>query len=210
MLVARFEPVYLEIGEARPTEHGKRWLERRNCLQERFSGVLRDILDLARVECRRWPQIRQTLLEEGVPQAVISSGISQGHMQSLINASTKQATFTAPAVFVMALMNAAPTSTSTGALGALEATYTGYSRATVVMQAATAATPSVAQNSATISFPGCTGTGATLLGFILVDNATTGAGNALWYGTLASVVVSTTQTPPTLPAGNLNLSLTGT
>ncbi len=107
-------------------------------------------------------------------------------------------------------MTAAPTSTTTGVIGANEASYTGYARTASTMGAASAATPSVATNSATITFPNCTGGTSTLLGFINADSATANAGNALWYGTLTSTVISTTQTPPTIAAGALSLSMTGT
>lgn len=210
MSESRSEPVYLEVAECRITEHGKRWLDNWMGYLARFRSTIADIADLALAELWKWPKILAKLDEEGVLQAAISSGISQGQMQSLINASTKNATYTAPAAFVMALMNAAPNSTTTGALAATEATYTGYGRTAATMGAASAATPSVATNSSTITFPNCTGTGVTLLGFIMGDNITTNAGNALWYGTLPSTVISTTQTPPTVAAGALSLSMTGT
>ena len=209
MSTPRFEPVYLQIEECHISEYGKRWLDDWATGFERFRATMRDIAKVAAAELCDWDWIQTQLDAEGVPQN-ISSGISQSQMAALINASTKQATYTAPGAFAIALMNAAPTSTSTGVIGALEATYTGYARTAATMGAASAATPSVATNTSTVTFPNCTGTGATLLGFLATDSATTNAGNALWYGTLASTVISTTQTPPTIAAGVLSLSLTGT
>lgn len=206
----KIEPVYLEVAEVKPTECGKRWLERFAETQQRFNATIRDIGKLAHKELLRWDDITRLLDAEGVAQAAISSGVSQTQMVALINASTKQATYTAPAAFAVALTNAAPTSTSTGVLGAVEATYTGYARTAATMGAASAATPSVATNTATVTFPNCTGTGATLLGFVIADSATTNVGNAIWYGTLTSTAISTTQTPPTIAAGALSLSMTGT
>jgi hypothetical protein len=117
-----------------------------------------------------------------------------------------------PVTVAMGLWTVAPTSTSTGA-SANEANYTGYGRQTIAAagwNASTAATPSVSTNAATITFGNCTGGTSTLLGFEICDSATIAAGNALWYGTLTSTVISTTQTPPTVAAGALAVSMTGT
>jgi hypothetical protein len=109
----------------------------------------------------------------------------------------------------MALDTANPTSTSTGASQA-ETVYTNYLRQTLAgaaFVAATTATPSVGTNASTITFANCGATGSTLLGFTLVDNATIGSGNCLWFGALTSTVISSTQTPPTVAASALSLSL---
>jgi hypothetical protein len=206
----RFEPVYLEVSECRITEHGKRWVEQRYDENERFNSTLKDVVKLAISERLEWDWIQATLDREGVPQN-ISSGISQYAMPKLIDHLNGKTSFTMPATVAMALATAAPTSTTTGSTVA-EATYTGYGRQTIAAagwNAATAATPSVATNASTITFGNCTAGTNTLLGFILGDSATTLAGNALWYGTLTSVTISTTQTPPTIGAGVMNLSMTG-
>jgi hypothetical protein len=209
-LLARGAVLLEPAGPAQPTEYGKGWLDRWADLQQRFNATIRDIGRLALKELWDWDRIQGLLDAEGVLQAAISSGVSQGQMQALINATTKNATYTAPAAFAMALMINAPTSTTTGVLGANEATYTNYTRTAATMGAASAATPSVATNTSTITFPNCGATGATLLGFIMADSLTTNAGNAIWYGTLTSTVISSTQTPPTIAAGALSLSMTGT
>jgi hypothetical protein len=160
---------------------------------------------------RDWHWIQAKLDAEGVPQN-ISSGVSQYAMAKLIDHLDGKTAFTMPTTVAMGLWTVAPTSTSTGAL-ANEANYTGYGRQTLAgaaFNAATAATPSVSTNASTITFGNCTAGTSTLLGFEITDNATTGAGNSLWYGTLVSTVISTTQTPPTIAAGSLNLSMTGT
>lgn len=196
-------------GPLQPTEYGKRWLDNWASGMQRFNATLRDIAKVAYSELRDWGWIQRQLDIEGVPQ-MISSGISQTQMAALINASTKQATYTAPGAFAIALMVSAPTSTTTGILAAAEASYTSYARTAATMGAASAATPSVSTNTATVTFPNCTGGTSTLLGFIAADSATINTGNALWYGTLTSTVISTTQTPPTIAAGALSLSMTGT
>jgi hypothetical protein len=206
--IQRFEPVYLELGEAKITDHGKRWLERRFAFTDKFLAILRDIARLAHAEHWQWPRIQRQLALEGVPQA-IANGISQYAMHLLVDHINGKTSFTMPTTVAMTLCTANPASTSTGASQA-ETAYVGYGRQTLAgaaFVAATTATPSVSTNASTITFANCTGTGSTLLGFTLCDSATTGAGNMLWFGSLASTVISTTQTPPTVAAGALSLSM---
>jgi hypothetical protein len=208
---AEFKPVYLEIGEVRTSEFGKRWVSEWHEGLERHRRTLRDVVELARRELWKWPAIQSELDAEGVPQA-ISSGLSQYAMSHLIDHVNGKTAFTMPAAVAMALCTAAPTSTSTGAT-ITEANYTGYARMAIAaagFNAATAATPSVATNAGAITFGNCTAGTSTLLGFALCDSATLAAGNMLWYGTLTSVTISTTQTPPTVGSGVMNLSMTGT
>ena len=206
--VQRFEPVMLELGPATITDHGKRWLELRYDANERFNSTLKDIAVLAISEHWEWPRIQRTLDQEGVPQAV--SGIGQATMQKVLDHINGKTSFTMPGTVAMALCTAAPASTATGATISEATGYTGYGRQTVAgtaWTAATAATPSVSANNATITFGACTAGTAMLLGFAVCDSATTGAGAMLWFGPLASTVISTTQTPPTVAAAALSLSL---
>jgi hypothetical protein len=198
-------------GPARLTEYGKRWHEDRCQQFERSRAILRDVVKLADYEHGDWRRRISLLRREGVPTA-ISSGVSQYAMPKLIDHLDGKTSFTMPSTVAYALATAAPTSTTTGAT-LTEAGYTGYGRQTLAgsaFNAASAATPSISTNSGTITFGNCTGGTSTLLGFIIADSASTGAGNALWYGTLASAVISTTQTPPTIAAGSLSLSMNGT
>ena len=197
-------------GPARPSEYGKRWLDETWTEIERYRGVLLDVAKLAEYEYEMWDEIDRILRAEGVPVAV--SGVGQATMAKLIDHINGKTSFTMPATVAMALATATVASTMTGAT-ITEAAYTGYARQTLAaaaFNAATGATPSVATNSGTITFGNCTAGTKTLLGFTLDDSATTGAGNVLWYGTLTSVTISTTQTPPTVGAGVMNLSMTGT
>lgn len=206
-----FEPVYLELAPAQITEHGKRWLDDWVDKLERFTNTIRDVAKVALTELWEWPVIQAKLDSEGVPQN-ISSGISQYAMSHLIDHLNGKTAYTMPTTVAMSLATAAPTSTTTGAT-VTEANYTGYARQTIAgagFNAATAATPSVATNNGAITFGNCTAGTSTLAGFILADSATLAAGNALWYGTLSSVTISTTQTPPTVATGVLSLSMTGT
>jgi hypothetical protein len=212
LAVERFEPIYLQLEEAKVSEYGKRFFDDRLAQFERFNATLKDVVKLAHKEVWKWARIKRQLDAEGIPQA-ISSGISQYAMPKLIDHLDGKTSFTMPATVAMALCTTAPTSTSTGASIAEATGYTGYARQTLAgtaFNAATAATPSVSTNASTITFGNCTAGTATLLGFALCDSATTAAGNMLWYGTLTSVVISTTQTPPTVAAAAMSLSMTGT
>lgn len=206
----KFEPVYLAPEPARLTEFGKRWMDERLAALAKRMDVLRDIAKLGALELARWPEIAATLEAEGVPTA-ITSGISQYGMSHLVDHINGKTSFTMPTTVALALATTAPTSTTTGAT-VVEASYTGYARKTIAaagFNAATAATPSVGTNNGAITFNACTGGTSTLLGFLIADSATTGAGNALWYGTLASTVISTTQTPATIADTALSVSMTG-
>lgn len=212
MQAEQFEPVYLvPEGPAKLTEYGKRWLERRLADVDKFHSTIVDVCKLAVSEAMKWTDIDDRLRAEGVPTA-ITSGLAQYSMAKLIDHVNGKTAFTMPTTVALALATTAPTSTSTGAT-VVEATYTGYGRQTIAgagFNAATAATPSVATNNGAITFAACTAGTSTLLGFMIADSATTGAGNALWYGTLASTVISTTQTPATVATTAMSLSLTGT
>ena len=195
-------------GPLQPTEYGKRWMDDTWTAIERDRGVILDIAKLAEYEAEMWDEIDRILREENVLVA-IANGLSQYVMHLLVDHVNGKTSFTMPVTVAMALDTANPSSTSTGASQA-ETVYTNYLRQTLAgaaFVAATTATPAVSTNSGTITFANCGITGSTLLGFTLNDNATVGSGNCLWFGGLTSTVISSTQTPPTIAAGALSLSL---
>lgn len=206
--------VLLEPSPCLPTEYGKRWLDDTWTELERHRGVLLDVAKLAEYEAQMWDEIERILRDENALVAAISSGVSQYAMSRIVDHLNGKTAFTMPTVSAMALgIGTAPTSTSTGALGANEANYTGYGRQSIAAagwNASTAATPSVGTNAGIITFGACSAGTSTLIGFVIADSATVNAGNAIWYGTLTSTVISTTQTPPTIAAGSLAVSITGT
>jgi hypothetical protein len=208
LAVQRFEPVYLELEPAKITEYGKRRMDSWMSGVDRFWGTIRDIAKVAYSELREWDWMQRTLDAEGVPQN-IANGISQSMMHQLLDHAIGKLAFTFPATVAMSLDTANPSSTSTGASQA-ETVYTNYVRllfSTATFNSSTTATPSVALNAATLTFANCGATGSTLLGFCLNDSQTTGAGNVMWFGGLTSTVISSTQTPPTIAAGALSMSL---
>lgn len=91
-----------------------------------------------------------------------------------------------------------------------EATYTGYARKAVATTdmnaAATASNNTTKTNLNALSFAGCTAGTSTCIGFALCSSSS-GAGDVIMFGTLPSVVISTTQTPATVGAGALSAAL---
>ena len=217
MHTERFEPVMLNpAGVAQLTEYGKHFMSRRLEQIEQHWPVLHDVLKLAHKEQQRWPAIHAALQIEGVPTA-ISSGLSAFAMTSLIDHVNGKTSFTMPTTIAMSMSTGtAPTVSTTGANGDNTGQYTGYTRLTFTTTnwvAASGTNPAAATYSSAgvVTFPACTGgSPVTETGFIIADSATLNSGHALWYGTLASVVISPTQTPPTLAQNALTVSLNGT
>lgn len=115
--------------------------------------------------------------------------------------------FTMPTTVALALCTTVPTDASTGAT-IVEATgATGYARLTIAAGSFSAASSGEAHNSGTLTFAAITAGTATVIGFAVCDSATTGAGNVLYWGTCTSTVISSTQTPPTIAASALSLTL---
>lgn len=136
------------------------------------------------------------------------SGFSQYVESHVVDHTNGKTAWTMPSANYLALCTTVPTSTSTGTT-IVEANYTGYARAQITAGnwvAATAATPSVGTTSIAITFAACTAGTSTIIGFAICDALT--VGNMLWWGTLTSTVISTTQTPATVAIGALSVQLT--
>jgi len=114
--------------------------------------------------------------------------------------------FTEPANVYIALATTAPTDATTGATLA-EAAYTGYTRIELLATDLSAASAGSKTNSAAITFPACTGSSSTVVGFAILDGSTLGAGNMLMWGTTTSKVIDTSNTPPTIAIGGLVVNL---
>jgi len=168
--------------------------------------VLRDVLKLVDIQTPRWAAVEARLRAEGVP-TMVTNGLGRYGAQHLIDHINGKTSFTMPTVTAVHLQTTASTETTLGT----DATYTGYAPLDehTNWTAATAAQPSVGVNTATITFGACTAGTSTLISFAITDSATVNAGNILWYGALTSTVISTTQTPPTIAAGALQVSLAG-
>lgn len=115
--------------------------------------------------------------------------------------------FTMPANIYAALVTVTPTDSMTGAT-ITECTYTGYARKEILATDLNAASGGVITNANDIVFADCTAGSSTVVGVVIVDSATTGAGNALAWSDLTSHVIDVGNTPPTIDAGALSITLT--
>ena len=108
--------------------------------------------------------------------------------------------FTMPAAIYLALCTVVPTDASTGST-ITEANYTGYARKQITAADLAAASGGSKTNSAAIEFAACTAGSSTIIGFAIVDALT--LGNILYWGTVTSKVIDTSNTPATVNAGDL-------
>jgi hypothetical protein len=112
-------------------------------------------------------------------------------------------TFTKPTTY-LALCTTVPTDASTGTT-IVEASYTGYARKKVEGTEYGAASGGAIKNSGTITFAECTAGSSVIKGWALCDALT--VGNVLAWGTATETTISTTQTPATISANNLEITL---
>jgi hypothetical protein len=109
--------------------------------------------------------------------------------------------YTVASPLYLALTTSAVAETDTAA-SLVEANYTGYARKSVAGTDWGAASAGQISNVNAITFAACTALTSTVIGWALVTTAS-GAGDVNAYGTLASLVVSSTQTPVNFAAGAL-------
>lgn len=136
------------------------------------------------------------------------SGFSQAYGTKTLEAITGKASLTKPTAY-LALCTAVPTASSTGST-ITEATYTGYARKEIPAaewNAAVAGVPSTIANKSKLEFAACTGGTSTIIGWALCDSSGTGTGNVVCWGTASSTIISLTQTPATVAAEVLVISL---
>ena len=103
----------------------------------------------------------------------------------------------------LALTTVAVAETDTAAT-LTEATYTGYARKSVAGTDWGSAAAGAIANANAITFAACTAGTSTVIGFALVTTAS-GAGTIECFGTLASLVVSATQTPVNFAVSALSI-----
>lgn len=127
--------------------------------------------------------------------------------------------YTAPATIAIALCTAAPDDTSTGATITEVPNSGSYARQTLNPSTTnwrdtaggTAATSSgttgTTANNATITFPTATGNWGTVTHVVIVDSATWGAGNVLFWAALSASQAINTGGTFSFSAGNLSVQL---
>lgn len=129
-------------------------------------------------------------------------GLSNAVELSILEHLVAKTSYTMPtSPLFLALTTAAVLETDTA--GTLtEANYTGYARKSVAGTDWGAASAGQIANTNAITFAACTAGTSTVIGFALVTTAS-GAGAIQCFGTLASLVVSATQTPVNFAVGAL-------
>jgi len=107
----------------------------------------------------------------------------------------------------LALCTADPTDAGTGADMSEVADAGSYARVNITTATWSAASGGDKTNEAAISFPEATGAWGTVTHWAILDNATHGAGNILWYGALTAPKVITSGDVPRVPIGDATLSV---
>jgi len=126
-----------------------------------------------------------------------ASGKSNYYITSLLNQFWNATAYSFPATLYAALWTASLTKASTGATAG-ECSYTGYVR--VAVTANTANFPvssggSNIQNATAITFAANAGSLQTATFFAILDLATLGAGNILYWGSISSTAINPGDTP---------------
>ena len=135
------------------------------------------------------------------------AGFSDAVENKIMDHMYRAVTFTPAQPSFLALTTSAVNETNTSA-NITEANYTGYARLSIASAAYTAAASGEVHNSAQQTFAACTGGTSTVIGWAVCSvAATAGAGDVYHFGTCTSTVISTTQTPATINASALSLSL---
>ena len=135
----------------------------------------------------------------------MAGSLSDFSENALANHITGKSAFTMPAAVYAALCTVTPTDSMTGST-ITEATYTGYARKAVAAADLNSASGGVVTNANDIVFAACTAGSSTIVGFAYCDAPT--GGNMLWWSDTPSHVIDTSNTPPTIPAGTLSLTMT--
>jgi hypothetical protein len=113
--------------------------------------------------------------------------------------------FTMPSTVYAALCTVAITDNLTGST-ITEANYTGYARKQIAAADLNASSGGVMTNANAITFAACTAGSSTIIGIAICDAST--AGNMLCYSDVTSHVIDTSNTPATIDAAALSLTLT--
>jgi hypothetical protein len=126
---------------------------------------------------------------------------------ALLNHLMGKTSFTMPSAVYAALCTVVPTDSMTGST-ITEASYSGYARKAIAASDLNAASGGVMTNANDITFAPCTAGSSTVVGVAIVDSSGTGTGNMLAWSDVTSHVVDASNTPATIPAGSLSITLT--
>lgn len=135
----------------------------------------------------------------------MAGSISDYAENKLIDHLMGKTSFTMPSTVYAALCTTTPTDASTGST-IVEATYTGYARKQIAGADLNAAAAGVMTNLNAIVFAACTAGTSTVVGVAICDALT--VGNMLAWSDVTSHVIDTSNTPATIAAGALSITLT--
>jgi hypothetical protein len=134
----------------------------------------------------------------GIKDMVVwASGKSNYYISKLLNQFWNAAAFSFPSPLFFAGWTASLTAASTGATAG-EAAYTGYARVSVTANTTNFPTSSggaAIQNATAITFPANAGSLSTWTFAAVLDVATLGAGNILFWGSITSTAINPGDTP---------------
>lgn len=132
----------------------------------------------------------------------------------MLDHTTGKAAYTRPSCY-LALCTTTPTASSTGAtiVEPTSGQYSGYARVALgagTFNAASISGGGVATTASTVTFATSGGgsSGCTITGYAICDSATIAAGNMLWYGAFQASMPISANNQPSVPSGNLNVTLT--
>jgi len=140
-------------------------------------------------------------------QTTTSAGISSYLGQALLRHLFRSTSYTPPSVVAVALAtNASLSAASTGAT--LTEPGNGYTRIDHSnADSWTAPTTGTTDNNGQISFPTPSGSWGTINYVVVLDSATTGAGNVMFYGALDTPQEPEADDNVQIPSGDLNITL---
>jgi hypothetical protein len=144
------------------------------------------------------------LTPDGYP--LIAGGASLGNAveNKILDHITGQTSYTMPTPY-LGLWTSTIDDTSTAATAG-EANYTTYARQAIDGTNMSAAAAGAVTNDVAITFPAVTA-GDDTITFWMLCSSSSGAGDNIAWGTCTSTVVNTTQTPPTVAIGALDITL---
>ena len=137
----------------------------------------------------------------------MATGKSNTQISKLLNAQFNGASYSSPASLYMAIWTSTLNASSTGATSG-ECSYTGYTRVTVTASTGNFPTSSggaAIQNGVAITFPANGSTLQTGTFFAVLDSATLGAGNILYWGSITNTPINAGDTPQ-VPVNGLTIT----
>lgn len=140
---------------------------------------------------------------------VSMAGFADAIENKLLDHIYRAVTLTPPNPLYLALSTGTTSETDVGASLTAEANYTGYLRLSLAPAVFGAASAGEVHNTAQQTFAACTGSSSVVTSWAMVGGGTArlAAGDVYHFGTCTSTTISTTQTPATINASALSMSL---